>query len=92
MTNESKTLFIPLYEKAEVSREGFFGDKTAEAIIMKESDNLTLKNKIDGAKCFLNNDIILKKYVERLKGFDNIRFRFMSRFGKSFYRIYGYEI
>lgn len=33
MTNESKTLFIPLYGKAMMSRKGFFEDKTAEEIV-----------------------------------------------------------
>lgn len=33
MTNESKTLYIPLYGKALMSREGFFDDKTAEHIV-----------------------------------------------------------
>lgn len=33
MTNESKTLFIPLYGKAAMSREGIFSDKTAERIV-----------------------------------------------------------
>lgn len=33
MTNESRTLFIPLYGKAMMSREGFFEDKTAEEIV-----------------------------------------------------------
>ena len=33
MTNESKTLYIPLYGKAMMSREGFFDDKTAEHIV-----------------------------------------------------------
>ena len=33
MTNESKTLFIPLYGKAAMSREGIFTDKTAERIV-----------------------------------------------------------
>ncbi len=33
LTNESKTLFIPLYGKALMSREGFFEDKTAEKIV-----------------------------------------------------------
>ncbi|MBQ9110055.1 MAG: class I SAM-dependent methyltransferase [Oscillospiraceae bacterium] len=33
MTNESKTLFIPLYGKAAMSREGIFQDKTAEHIV-----------------------------------------------------------
>lgn len=33
MTNESKTLFIPLYGKAMMSREGFLPDPTAEEIV-----------------------------------------------------------
>lgn len=33
MTNESKTLYIPLYGKAIMSKEGFFEDKTAENIV-----------------------------------------------------------
>ena len=33
MTNESKTLFIPLYGKAAMSREGIFQDETAERIV-----------------------------------------------------------
>ncbi len=33
MTNESKTLYIPLYAKAMMSREGFFEDKMAEEIV-----------------------------------------------------------
>ncbi len=45
MTNESKTLFIPLYGKAAMSREGIFMDPTAERIVkslpeeMKNVDN-----------------------------------------------------
>ncbi len=33
MNNESKTLFIPLYGKAAMSREGIFKDETAERIV-----------------------------------------------------------
>lgn len=33
MTNESKTLYIPLYAKAMMSREGFFDDVYAEEIV-----------------------------------------------------------
>ena len=33
MTNESKTLFIPLYGKAMMSKEGLFEDTTAEKIV-----------------------------------------------------------
>jgi len=35
MNNESKTLFIPLYGKASMSRDGFYEDKKAEEIIDK---------------------------------------------------------
>ena len=40
MTNESKTLFIPLYGKALMSREGIFEDITAERIVKTEVENL----------------------------------------------------
>lgn len=46
----------------------------------------------DSIKCILNNDIILREYVNKLKGIDKIRFKFMGRFGKNMYRIFGYEI
>ncbi len=38
MTNESKTLFIPLYGKAVMSREGFLKDPTAEKIVEAEKE------------------------------------------------------
>lgn len=44
------------------------------------------------AKCVLNSDIIQKKYIDRLKGADKFRFKFMGRAGKNMYRIFGYEI
>lgn len=37
------------------------------------------------------NDIIRPEEIDRLKGLDRLRFRFMGRFGSSFYRIYGYH-
>ena len=40
MTNESKTLFIPLSGKAAMSREGFFPDETAERIAADVSGEL----------------------------------------------------
>ena len=40
MTNESKTLFIPLHGKAAMSREGFFRDKMAEQIVADAKDSL----------------------------------------------------
>lgn len=43
-------------------------------------------------KCFLNNDIILSEYVNKLKGVYKNRFLFMGKFGKNYYRIYGYKI
>lgn len=54
------------------------------------SDPKILEN--DNIKCTLNSDIILSKYVNKLKGIDKIRFKFMGRFGKNMYRIFGYEI
>ncbi len=46
----------------------------------------------ENVKCTLNSDIIQKKYVDRLKGIDKIRFKFMGGAGKNLYRIFGYEI
>lgn len=37
------------------------------------------------------NDIIRPEEIDRLKGLDRLRFRFMGRFGSGFYRIYGYH-
>ena len=45
-----------------------------------------------GMTAVLNADIITPEAIERLKGLDRWRFRFMGRFGSSFYRIYGYEL
>lgn len=36
------------------------------------------------------SDIILPEYIERLHGINRMRFRFMGRFGGSFYRIWRY--
>ena len=46
----------------------------------------------DKVKCILNSDIIQVKYVNKLKGIDKIRFKFMGGAGKNLYRIFGYEI
>ncbi len=46
----------------------------------------------ENVRCVINNDIILKKYVDKLKGTDRVRFKFMGSAGKKLYRIYGYEI
>lgn len=45
-----------------------------------------------GMRVSMNADIITREAVDRLKGMDRWRFRFMGRFGSSFYRIFGYEI
>lgn len=46
----------------------------------------------DNVKCILNSDIILKEYVDKLRGIDRLRFKFMGGAGKNMYRIFGYEI
>ena len=46
----------------------------------------------ENVKCCLNNDIILRKYVTKLKGIEKTRFKFMGSAGKNMYRIFGYEI
>lgn len=43
-------------------------------------------------KCVLNNDIIKPEYVNKLRGIDKIRFKFMGGAGRNMYRIFGYEI
>ncbi|MBE6880222.1 MAG: class I SAM-dependent methyltransferase [Ruminococcaceae bacterium] len=45
MTNESKTLFIPLYGKALMSKEGLWQDKTAEKIVAEKEDLFTKADK-----------------------------------------------
>ena len=55
-------------------------------------DAAGLINGTQGMKPVLNADIITPEAVARLSGIDRWRFRFMGRFGKSFYRIWGYEI
>lgn len=45
-----------------------------------------------GMKAILNEDIITQEAIDRLSGVDKYRFRFMGRFGKGFYRIYGYAL
>ncbi|MBQ8825849.1 MAG: class I SAM-dependent methyltransferase [Oscillospiraceae bacterium] len=47
MTNESMTLFIPLYGKAMMSREGFYNDKKAEEIYRNERSRF---NGVDTSK------------------------------------------
>ena len=45
-----------------------------------------------GMTAVLNADIITPEAIGRLKGLDRWRFRFMGRFGKNFYRIFGCEL
>lgn len=45
-----------------------------------------------GMKAIHNADIITPEAIDRLKGVERWRFRFMGRFGSGFYRIYGYEL
>ena len=61
-------------------------------IAFSMSDPSLLEKRCENAKCVLNNDIILPKYIEQLSGAWKTRFKFMGRFGSSFYRIYGYKI
>ncbi len=56
------------------------------------SDPKKLEELVKGITCFINSDIILPKYISRLEGSWKTRFKFMGRFGSSFYRIYGYRI
>lgn len=51
-----------------------------------------LLNGTSGVKAVLNADIITQEAIERLRGLERWRFRFMGRFGKNFYRIWGYEM
>ena len=55
-------------------------------------DPAALLTGTQGMKVVLNADIITQEAVDRLTGTDKWRFRFMGRFGKNFYRIFGYEI
>ncbi|MBQ2954216.1 MAG: class I SAM-dependent methyltransferase [Clostridia bacterium] len=55
-------------------------------------DPQTLLTGTQGMRVCMDADIITPAAVERLRGVDRWRFRFMGRFGKSFYRIFGYEI
>ena len=55
-------------------------------------DPETLITGTQGMRVIRNADIITPEAVTRLKGVDRWRFRFMGRFGKGFYRIFGYDI
>ena len=54
------------------------------------NDPALLEN--DGCRCILNGDIITPDMIAKLRGSDALRFRFMGRAGKNFYRIFGYEL
>ncbi len=51
----------------------------------------TLLDAAPGLQTCLNADIITREAIDRLSGIDRVRFRFMGRFGKRFYRIFGYR-
>lgn len=45
-----------------------------------------------GIVCCMEQDIILKAYIEKLHGLYRYRFAFMRKFGSKLYRIYGYTM
>ncbi|MBQ8841253.1 MAG: hypothetical protein IJZ65_01315, partial [Ruminiclostridium sp.] len=53
-------------------------------------DPAILENR--NVNCVLNSDIIKQEYVNKLRGIDKIRFKFMGGAGRNMYRIFGYEI
>ena len=55
-------------------------------------DPQTLIQGMTGVHCVMNEDIITPAYVERLKGKDRLRFKWMGKAGKNLYRIYGYRL
>lgn len=61
-------------------------------IFFAMDDPQTLIQGRTGMRCVLDSDIITPEAVERLKGIDRLRFRFMGRAGKNLYRIYGYML
>ncbi|MBQ9947217.1 MAG: class I SAM-dependent methyltransferase [Oscillospiraceae bacterium] len=70
MTNESKTLYIPLYAKAMMSREGFLEDKTAEQIVDScgydfEDVDKSRKLAIFLAMRALQYDQMTEKFIEK---------------------------
>ncbi len=70
MTNESKTLYIPLYGKAMMSREGFFEDKTAEAIAESCGCDFSDVDKSEKLAIFLamramQYDQMVEKFIEK---------------------------
>lgn len=56
------------------------------------SDPAILEERVENAKCVINKPIIMKRYIDRLKGIYKARFTFMGGFVGSFYRIYGYRL
>ena len=58
MTNESKTMFIPLYGKAMMSKEGFLKDPAAEKIVEEKKecfDNVDRSRKL--ATIWIRNEM-----------------------------------
>ncbi|MBR3765186.1 MAG: class I SAM-dependent methyltransferase [Clostridia bacterium] len=52
----------------------------------------TLLTDTQGMRCAYATGIITLEAIDRLKGTDRLRFRFMGCFGNGFYRIFGYEL
>ncbi len=70
MTNESKTLYIPLYGKAMMSKNGFFEDKTAEAIVDSCGYDFEDVDKSEKLAVFLamramQYDQLVEKFIEK---------------------------
>lgn len=66
MTNESKTLFIPLYGKAVMSREGLWQDKIAEKIVDENAELFTKTDKSKRLAIYMTMRAMqYDKYVER---------------------------
>ena len=53
--------------------------------------SLDAPEELGAMTCTAVRDIILPRYIERLRGIDRVRFRFMGRFGAKLYRIWQYE-
>ncbi len=55
-------------------------------------DCKTLTNRVEGAQCVMDSDIIMPEYIKKLSGVNKARFTFMRKAGARMYRIYGVKI
>ncbi len=55
------------------------------------NDPATLLDAVPGMQIALDADIITPEAIDRLRGIDRVRFRFIGRFGRNLYRIFGYR-